>query len=148
MTDDVVILCWICFFSYSFFTGDYEPPSFQCRSCTYGFNLDWTSTNLEEIFIKEKPSAPTTTTAAVNVTVATTSPKTSVSQKFVSKGKIPGTTAATLPTQTKPRNPNFNPKARQQFPQLPSEMPVQPFMPNMPFAMPNMPFPMPIPGFG
>jgi len=30
--------------------GEYDLPSFQCRGCTYGFNLDWAKTNLEEIF--------------------------------------------------------------------------------------------------
>ncbi|XP_057316902.1 uncharacterized protein LOC130657924 isoform X2 [Hydractinia symbiolongicarpus] len=32
--------------------GDHVLPSFQCRNCTYGFNLDWTVTNLEKIFLE------------------------------------------------------------------------------------------------
>ena len=35
--------------------GDYDLPSFQCNGCTYGFNLDWASTNLEKIFLQPKP---------------------------------------------------------------------------------------------
>ena len=27
-----------------------EIPSFQCRHCGYGFNLDWTATSLETVF--------------------------------------------------------------------------------------------------
>ena len=30
--------------------GNHEWPSFKCRSCTYGFNLDWKQTNLQKIF--------------------------------------------------------------------------------------------------
>ncbi|XP_028517380.1 apical junction molecule isoform X2 [Exaiptasia diaphana] len=30
--------------------GPNEPPSFQCQVCHYGFNLDWSTTNLELIF--------------------------------------------------------------------------------------------------
>jgi hypothetical protein len=31
-------------------SGKEEVPSFQCRQCGYGFNLDWTATNLETVF--------------------------------------------------------------------------------------------------
>lgn len=30
--------------------GGQEVPSFQCRQCGYGFNLDWTATCLETVF--------------------------------------------------------------------------------------------------
>ena len=38
------------FFTTLYFLGQHEWPSFQCRGCTYGFNLDWKQTNLEKIF--------------------------------------------------------------------------------------------------
>lgn len=38
---------WLPFF---LILDENEPPSFQCLKCTYGFNLDWSSTSLEDIF--------------------------------------------------------------------------------------------------
>ncbi|XP_047132847.1 uncharacterized protein LOC101239060 isoform X1 [Hydra vulgaris] len=33
--------------------GEYDLPSFQCKQCTYGFNLDWSMSSLETIFLKK-----------------------------------------------------------------------------------------------
>lgn len=45
--------------------GESEPPSFQCQKCQYGFNLDWSKTNLEMIF-----GLPPSTSSATSVTVS------------------------------------------------------------------------------
>jgi len=53
--------------------GAYDLPSFQCNGCTYGFNLDWTKTNLEEIFKEKskKKTDVTTTKSEIATTVST-----------------------------------------------------------------------------
>ncbi|XP_078351985.1 uncharacterized protein LOC144636668 isoform X2 [Oculina patagonica] len=51
--------------------GDSEPPSFQCQKCQYGFNLNWSKTNLEQIFgLPPTTSAPSTTTPAPHKSTA------------------------------------------------------------------------------
>lgn len=51
---DLLFICCIL--------GDSEPPSFQCQKCQYGFNLNWSMTNLEMIF----GLSSTTTSAATS----------------------------------------------------------------------------------
>ncbi|XP_065069375.1 uncharacterized protein LOC135694521 isoform X1 [Rhopilema esculentum] len=47
-------------FAYKMPKDENEPPSFQCLKCTYGFNLDWRSTDLEKIFSKKLQGAKNT----------------------------------------------------------------------------------------
>ena len=52
-------------------TGNSEPPSFQCQKCQYGFNLNWSKTNLEIIFgLPPATSAPTTPAASYTSTAS------------------------------------------------------------------------------
>ena len=57
------LLLWCPFVVWTL--GDSEPPSFQCQKCQYGFNLNWSKTNLEKIFgLQSTTSAPAATAAA------------------------------------------------------------------------------------
>ena len=54
-----------------YISGEYDLPSFQCKGCTYGFNLDWKLTNLEKIFFSSNTGNiqqnPPTSLMSVNV---------------------------------------------------------------------------------
>ena len=55
VTSHATLCC--AFFSFLVFCqGGEEVPSFQCRSCGYGFNLNWVATSLEAIFgVNDQP---------------------------------------------------------------------------------------------
>ena len=46
----------------TFDSGEHDLPSFQCKKCTYGFNLDWKATNLELIYSGDTVTTCTTST--------------------------------------------------------------------------------------
>ncbi|XP_028398750.1 splicing factor, arginine/serine-rich 15-like isoform X2 [Dendronephthya gigantea] len=50
--------------------GANNPPSFQCCTCTYGFNLDWSKTNLKKIFKLEEESSSNTTSASSSAVIS------------------------------------------------------------------------------
>ncbi|XP_001632289.3 uncharacterized protein LOC5511910 [Nematostella vectensis] len=54
--------------------GSSEPPSFQCQSCQFGFNLDWSKTNLELIYDIDPSSAQAAEMATVSSPTTTTTP--------------------------------------------------------------------------
>lgn len=66
-----------------------DPPSFQCTSCTYGFNLDWACTNLETIYqyALSLPPASAACTSHYPTTTATTT--TTTSTNSVSSSSFP-----------------------------------------------------------
>uniref|UniRef100_A0A7M5WJM3 CCHC-type domain-containing protein n=1 Tax=Clytia hemisphaerica TaxID=252671 RepID=A0A7M5WJM3_9CNID len=117
--------------------GDDEWPSFQCRNCTYGFNLDWNKTNLEKIFYPthHDKSKSTWSRPLANSTVTSTTSLTL--NRPIGVGQHPMAPGIPSAMASQQHVPHLSTLPRVPFP--------QPFIPPLMWG-PMIPPPMPFPG--
>lgn len=116
--------------------GQSEPPSFQCQKCQYGFNLDWSKTNLEMIF-----GLPSSTLQATSTTpVSFVSTSAAYQTPFMLPAARPTYPQASVPP------PGYPPPVR-----VPPPVPAIPYHGNLPSYpgyygsyYPPAPFPPPV----